>query len=186
MGTPCPSEKFGRVIGNGFKTSLRRILPSDFDNEEQFADMCRIYHEVYSEHYADETCPYDGICSTLQSMSQMGIKLVVLSNKTEEHSLVLCRKLLPDIQLAGVYGAGGGFPLKPDPAYLNEILAIHKVNHGDAIFIGDSDVDVYTAHNAHIPCIGCVWGYRGMQELQNAGADYIAHKPADILKIIKK
>ena len=181
---PCPPEQFGKVIGNGFQTSLRRILPPDFDNEEQFKDMCRIYHEYYSLHYADQTFPYDGIRNTLQSMSQKGVKLVVLSNKTEEHSMVLCHKLLPDIPFSGVYGAGNGFPLKPNPAYLKKIISLHAIHVTDAVFIGDSDVDVYTAHNANIPCIGCAWGYRGIKELEQAGVDHIAQTPNDILKFI--
>ena len=183
--TPCPPDRFGKAIGNGFQTSLRRILPPDFDNEEQFQDMCRIYHETYSAHYADQTYPYAGIRDTLRVMAQMGVKVAVLSNKTEEHSLVLCHKLLPDIPFCGIYGAGNGYPLKPNPTYLNKIIASHTQTPAEAVFIGDSDVDVFTAHNAGISCIGCAWGYRGAEELQHAGADVIAHKPKDILNFIK-
>ena len=181
---PCPSERFGSVIGNGFQTSLRRILPPDFANEEQFEDMCRIYHEEYSVHYADKTYPYDGIYEVLKDLQQKGILLAVLSNKMQEHSRILCQKLLPEIAFAGIYGAGSGFPLKPDPTYLNAILLQHGVNPNEAVFVGDSNVDVYTAHNAHMPCIGCAWGYRGEEELRNAGADDLAQLPMDILKFI--
>lgn len=181
---PCPPERFGLVIGNGFQTSLRRILPSDFSNEKQFEDMCRIYHEEYSVHYADKTYPYHGIYDTLKVLQQKGILLAVLSNKTQEHSRVLCQKLLPDISFSGIYGAGNGFPLKPDPAYLNAILSEHDVNPNEAVFVGDSNVDVYTAHNADMRCVGCAWGYRGAEELRLAGADYMAQDPTDILKFI--
>ncbi len=183
---PCPPERFGQVIGNGFQTSLRRILPAYFDNEEQFADMCRIYHETYSAHYADHTYPYQGLREALLALQEQGVKLAVLSNKTEEHSLVLCKKLLPDIKFCGIYGAGGGYPLKPDPAYLNKILRDHKVPNTDAVFIGDSNVDVYTAHNAGLVCIGCEWGYRGREELIAAGADAIAAKPSQLVDLILK
>ncbi len=183
---PCPPERFGQVIGNGFQTSLRRILPADFDNEEQFADMCRIYHEVYSAHYADHTYPYPGLRDALLALQAQDIKLAVLSNKTEEHSLVLCQKLLPDIAFCGIYGAGGGYPLKPDPTYLQKILHDHKVSNAEAVFIGDSNVDVYTAHNAGLPCIGCEWGYRGREELVAAGADVIAATPSQLVDLILK
>ena len=49
---------------------------------------------------------------------------------------------------------------------------------------GDSDVDIMTAKNCGIRSIGCAWGFRGTGELVNAGADYIAHQPADILNNI--
>jgi phosphoglycolate phosphatase len=181
---PCLPENFGRVIGNGYQTSLRRILPKDFNNEEQFADMCRIYHEIYSVHYADHTYPFDGMRQTLRSLQKQGVKIAVLSNKAEEHSLILCEKLFPDIEFCMICGGGSGYPLKPDPSFLNHILESQNVDAADAIFVGDSDVDVYTAHNAGMPCIGCEWGYRGKDELMSAGADFMAQTPADLLTII--
>ena len=36
----------------------------------------------------------------------------------------------------------------------------------DCIYVGDSDVDVNTAHNAGIECIGVSWGFRGRQVLE--------------------
>lgn len=182
--TPCSQENFGRVIGNGFQKSLRRILPKDFDNEEQFADMCRIYHERYSIHYADNTYPYDGMHQTLRSLQARSVKLAVLSNKAEEHSLVLCEKRFPDIKFCMICGGGSGYPLKPDPSFLNYILHSQGMTAEDAIFIGDSDVDVYTAHNAGMLCVGCEWGYRGKEELISAGADFLVRTPTDLLTII--
>ncbi len=183
---PCPTERFGQVIGNGYQTSLRRILPPDFDNEEQFKAMCRIYHETYHAHYADHTYAYAGIRQALRRLQDHGVKMAVLSNKTEEHSQFLCQKLLPDISFCGVYGAGSGYPLKPAPDYLQKILNDHGVSHAEAIFIGDSNVDVYTAHNADMPCIGCEWGYRGREELRQAGADLLASTPAQMVDLILK
>ena len=60
---------------------------------------------------------------------------------------------------------------------------------GDRIFFmdcllytsGDSNVDVYTAKNAGMKCGGAVWGFRGEDELREAGADFLLHKPAEIL-----
>jgi phosphoglycolate phosphatase len=52
-----------------------------------------------------------------------------------------------------------------------------------AVLAGDSDVDVITAHNAGIECIGCTWGFRGEKELRDAGADYIAYTPNGISEL---
>ena len=51
----------------------------------------------------------------------------------------------------------------------------------DTVMVGDSNVDIFTAKNAGIKSIGCLWGFRTKQELEEAGADYIAEKPSDIL-----
>ena len=53
----------------------------------------------------------------------------------------------------------------------------------DILFIGDSDVDMRTAHNAGMRALGVSWGYRGVGVLKEAGADMIAKVPEDILKI---
>lgn len=50
------------------------------------------------------------------------------------------------------------------------------------MLIGDSDVDVMTA-KMRLDCIGCEWGFRGREELENAGAKYIAEVPQDIVSI---
>ena len=181
---PCPPERFGKVIGNGFKTSLRRILPPDFHDDAIFEDMCCIYHETYDAHYADHTCAYVGMADALAKLQECGVALAVLSNKVEVHSEYLCKTLLPNIRFSRIAGAGSGLPLKPDPSYLFKIMDELQVRPDESIFIGDSDVDVITAHRANMRCIGCEWGYRGRQELVDAGADFMAGTPHDLLKYI--
>ncbi len=36
----------------------------------------------------------------------------------------------------------------------------------DAVHIGDSEVDVATAHNSGMPCISVTWGFRDKETLQ--------------------
>lgn len=50
--------------------------------------------------------------------------------------------------------------------------------------IGDTCIDIKTGKNAGIKTIGCLWGFRTLEELVNAGADYIADKPLDIVKYL--
>jgi len=50
--------------------------------------------------------------------------------------------------------------------------------------VGDSNVDVATAHNAGMRVVGAAWGFRGEAELRAAGADYIAQKPEEVLAIL--
>ena len=45
---------------------------------------------------------------------------------------------------------------------------------GEVLYVGDSNVDVATAHNAGLPCCGVLWGFRTQEELQQAGAEYLA------------
>ena len=56
----------------------------------------------------------------------------------------------------------------------------------NCIYVGDSDVDVQTAKNARIPCIGVTWGYRDEELLKTKGADYIVNDPLEILDLVDK
>ena len=55
----------------------------------------------------------------------------------------------------------------------------------ETLYVGDSNVDVLTAHNAGVECCGAVWGFRGQQELTSAGADALAFVPDDILSVVQ-
>ena len=89
-------------------------------------------------------------------------------------------KLLPEIDFLCVLGGGDSRPLKPDPAVILEIYDQLPDEEYEAYMIGDSNVDVQTAKNAGIKCIGCAWGFRGRAELEAEGADHIAEKPSDV------
>ena len=77
-------------------------------------------------------------------------------------------------------GEGGDVRPKPEPDGVNKVLRQLGVEREQAIYVGDSDVDVETAHNAGLPCIGVTWGFRGRDELKRAGAEYIIDRPEDI------
>lgn len=53
------------------------------------------------------------------------------------------------------------------------------------LFVGDSDVDILTGHNADLPAMGALWGFRGRAELTAAGADALAGVPEDILEYVR-
>jgi len=75
---------------------------------------------------------------------------------------------------------------KPAPDIVNDIMQKLDVVPEETVMVGDSDVDIITAENAGMRSIGCVWGFRGREELERAGAVYIAESPADIEKICRE
>ncbi len=79
-----------------------------------------------------------------------------------------------------------GVPKKPDPAIVRNILSeiTPEAGQGRVLYVGDSDVDVYTAHNAGLPCCGVLWGFRGREELVAAGADYLAENADELYDYI--
>ena len=181
---PCTEERFGHVIGAGHVESLVRILPPDFHDDEKLQKMADLFVDLYNHHFADHTYPYPGMHEALLELHQKGIRLAVLSNKLGSQSKELCRIRLGDIPFFAICGSGEGYPMKPDPAYLHAILQSMQVNPENAVFIGDSDVDIFTAQNGGLKSIGCCWGYRGEEELRSAGADRLADSASQLPEII--
>ena len=85
-----------------------------------------------------------------------------------------------------VRGNRPGVPTKPDPTGLYALMAELGADSAATLFVGDSDVDILTGHNAQLPAMGALWGFRGRAELTAAGADALAEVPEDILRYVQE
>lgn len=180
----CPEhdyESYRYFVGNGALKLCERALPQDRKTES--AVLLDMFREYYNAHLLDKTALYDGIRESLNAISHSGILLAVATNKPQDAARKLVSVLLPDTDFVRVLGGCEERPKKPDPAVISEILA--AAPDCDKIYmIGDSNVDIRTAKNAGLISVGCAWGFRGRQELEKEGADFIAESPADITDII--
>ena len=66
-----------------------------------------------------------------------------------------------------------------------QVQALHA-DPASTLYVGDSNVDVETAHNANLPCCGAVWGFRTREELNAAGAEYLAENSDELYDVIMK
>lgn len=176
-------EEYKHFVGNGAKKLIERALPAG--TEESVRDKI---HAAFTENYRsnclNKTKPYDGISELIGALKSAGIKCAVASNKPDEFSAYVVEGLFGRGVFSLIRGKREGVPTKPSPEIIFSIAEELGCALGEAIMIGDSNVDVDTAHNAGIGCIGCTWGFRGEEELRSAGADYIAHYPSEIADII--
>ena len=168
-------------IGNGIKVLIKRSVPADTD-EENYNEALEIFRKYYLEHIADYTKPYDGITDVINELKSKGCNTAVVSNKTHVAAQAVVKDFFGDI-FDIVVGKMEEFPPKPEPDSLLNAIKTLGVEKSDCIYIGDSDVDVLTAHNAGIECIGVTWGNRDEYVLLKSGAEYIAHTPKEILDI---
>ncbi len=182
LGYPThPYESYKIFVGNGVKKLCERALPDD--KKDDTDRLLSIFTERYNSHFLDKTCLYDGIMETLTTLSDNGVILAVATNKPQEFAVQIVEKLLPGFEFVKVLGGCSEREKKPSPAIILEILDELPIG-SKAFMIGDSNVDIETAINAGISSVGCVWGFRGRNELDNAGADFIAEVPSDICDFI--
>ena len=59
-----------------------------------------------------------------------------------------------------------------------------RLGSKDCYFIGDSNVDIETGYQANVETIGVTWGFRGRDELEEAGADFVVESPDEIKELI--
>lgn len=178
-----PTEQYYYFVGNGMVKLMERVTglsPETGQFQQLYSEML----ERYSQHSMDKTKPYHGMPETLTQLTQLGIECAVLSNKDDQFVKTLMERCFPKIQFAKLLGKRVEFPVKPDPASLRFLMESLKKTPQECIYIGDSDVDVMTAHNGGLQCIGAEWGFRGRQELMDAGADFLAENPIDILQFV--
>ncbi len=168
-------------IGNGIKVLIKRAVPRG-TSEEDYAEALEIFTKNYLEHIADYTKPYDGIIDVINELKKKGCKTAVVSNKAHFAAQAVVKDFFGDI-FDAVTGKMDEFPAKPEPDSLLYTIKTLGAEKEKCIYIGDSDVDVLTAHNAGLECIGVTWGNRDEDVLLASGAEYIARKPEDILNI---
>lgn len=171
-------DEVRQFIGNGVRKLIFRSVPQG-TGEAECEKALALFTEYYLEHLADRTKPYNGIPEMLNTLKENGCKLAVVSNKADRAAKAVVKSFFSDC-FDIVLGKTEDFPAKPDPASVLYVTETLKMEKEDTIYIGDSDVDVFTAHNAGLKCIGVTWGNRGREELVSAGAEFIADSPNEI------
>ncbi len=183
---PHEREKYRRMVGSGISVLADRAMtiPIGTASPEQKARVLADFNEYYTEHNLDKTAPYEGIPDLLTKLDEFSVKYAVISNKPDVFTKVIIEKLFPAHKFAAAWGKSDRFERKPCPDALFAMTAELGFDISECLYIGDSDVDVFTAKNAGMDFCGVSWGFRLESELLNAGAEYIAHKPEDILSVL--
>lgn len=173
-----------RMIGHGVRNLVMQALPEGLRGEA-YVDACLAeFKSYYSLHIHDFTKPYPGIPELLGKLKRAGVRMAVVSNKFQSGTDRLISRFFPDIPFACVLGNREGFPLKPDPAVVVEVLRIAGAGREDAVMVGDSLTDMRTAAAGGIRGLAVTWGYRTPAELE--GAELVNSVGELYLRIVSK
>ena len=126
------------------------------------------FRAYYQAHIDVHTRPYPGIPELLSELHARGVRLAVASNKFQEGTEYLIRRFFPGIPFVAILGNRPGWPLKPSPEIVQEVLRRAGVAPSDALLVGDSPTDMRTAFNGGIDALAVTWGYRSAGELAAA------------------
>ncbi len=176
MKEPLTAEEEAAIL------SIGESKESDADPAEVEA-ILETYRPYYNAHCDDHTGPYDGIPEVLLALKNAGIKTAVVSNKPDAAVQKLVEDLFPG-QFDYCLGQIDGVPRKPHPAMTEQCLAALGAEKEDAVYIGDSEVDLATAKNAQLDAIGVSWGFRGKAFLKSQGCERIADTADELLQML--
>ncbi len=174
---------YPRFVGNGVRRLIERVLPEGLRTPEKVDELLAYFKEYYDSHLHVDTVPYPGIPELLTELTRRDIKVAVASNKYQSAVDRLIGHFFPDIPWAAVEGQKEGFPTKPDPSIVFEILSLVPTPKSEVLYVGDSGVDMETARRACVDSVGVTWGFRPLEELLANHADQIAGTPNQILRL---
>lgn len=173
-------DEVRRFVGNGVRLLMIRAVPGGEDNP-RFQEAFDIFRSHYLEHSLDTTAPYPGIMDMLERLKANGKRMAVVSNKFDTATKELIRHFFGNlIEVAIGENEAAGVRKKPAPDTVNEALHQLGVGKEDAVYVGDSDVDIQTARNSGLPCISVLWGFRDREFLLENGATTFVQSPDNI------
>lgn len=178
-------DEVREFVGNGVRRLMERAVAGGTDNP-LFDEALDMFRRHYAEHSLDHTRPYPGIMDMLATLRHDGKRIAVVSNKFQAATERLCRHFFGDYVEVAI-GESEGVRRKPAPDTVVEAMRrmgyAAPAAHGDAVYIGDSDVDIATAKAAGLPCISVLWGFRDKPFLEAHGATTFVTSPEEIVAI---
>lgn len=175
-------EEIRSFVGNGtVKLFERAVVPGT--DKAKLDEMIAVYSAYYKEHSAIKTGPYKGICELLSDLKSVGIMIAVVSNKPQFAVDDLCDRYFSGLIDMAV-GDEAGRRTKPAPDGVEKVLEELGVKHDDAVYIGDSEVDLQTARNAAIDVITVGWGFRTEEYLLSQGAKEVVFDTDRVFSLI--
>lgn len=175
-------EEVRRFVGNGIRKLIERAVPDGL-TEEEINRVHQTFSAYYQEHCADKTRPYEGILPLLKRLRAAGCLTAVVSNKADVAVQPLCQQYYEGLFDYAV-GEREGIRRKPAPDAVQEVLRRLRVDAGEAVYIGDSEVDIQTAANAGLESIIVTWGFRDRAYLESQGGQRFVDRPEEIAEII--
>lgn len=173
-------DEVRQFVGNGVAKLIERAIPEG-KNNPNFEKCLAIFKENYAQNMYNKTAPYNGIIEMLSNLKSRGIKIAVVSNKFDLAVKELCKKYFEGfIDFAAGENEAQGIKKKPAPDTVISVLTEFNFAPEDAVYVGDSDVDIMTAKNSKMPCISVTWGFRDEKFLLESGATILINAPSEI------
>lgn len=143
-----------------------------------------VYREYFRDRGIFENEVYEGVAELLKKIKSSGRKIVLATSKPEEFAL----RILEHFDLIKYFDVVAGASMDEKRNKKSDVIkyAMEKgcFSAQGAVMIGDREHDIFGAKENNLPSIGVLYGYGSREELEKAGADYIAETVNDIFELL--
>jgi phosphoglycolate phosphatase len=174
-----PLERYQDLIGGGSRNMVTQLMETSCSENEAFSR----YLDHYKDHFNSKTKPYPGINELLSKLHAASIKMFVITNKHHEQAVTLIRQHFPEIHFERICGLTDEVDKKPNPRVTLSVLSELGISPREALFVGDTPIDIATANAAGIDCAFIGWGY-GTSENNHPQPDYTLSSVSELEKTI--
>jgi phosphoglycolate phosphatase len=175
---PRPDEELHEYLGPPLHETFAALVA-----DQSLVQACvETYRERYRRRAATETRVFPGIRELLDGLTAR-LPLVIATSKAR----ALAEPLLASLDLRRFFVAvvGPELEVENEPKATTVAHALHELPAGARpVMVGDRSYDVVAAHAHGIPVIGVLWGIGSERELTGAGADALAHTPAELASLL--
>lgn len=145
-------------------------------SEEQAVQAVEYYREYYQKTGIYENYVYEGILELLKELKAEGITLLVATSKPEPFA----RLIMEHYHLADYFTYIAGATMDNKTRVKKADVIRYAMQNCEAedkrklVMVGDRKHDILGAKEVGIDSIGVLFGYGDREELEQAGATYIA------------
>lgn len=171
-----------KFIGPPLAESFPKYYDLDSDSTDRAVEYFR---EYYREAGILGNEMYSGIAEMLETLLSAGKRLAVATSKPEPDARIILERYGISDQFD--YIGGSLFDKSRIHKYevIDYVIEALKLSEPETILmVGDRAHDVNGAKKCGLDCMGVLYGYGSRNELESAGAKYIAAEVSDISNII--
>ncbi len=152
------------------------------DDESAAEELVSFYRERYGPIGSTEVRVYDGIKELLKRLRADGYKTAVCSSKPYDFVRKIAKEQKLEELFDGFFCPSFSSHVSDKSELAVEGIKQFGVEKEDVVLIGDTKFDINSARDAGIECIGVLYGFSEVGEMDRA--DYIAPEVKDIYPLI--
>ncbi len=157
------------------------VTPED----ENFITLRDEYLDIYERVLTRAPILFDGMQTTLDSITQQGLSWGIVTNKPGRFTVPLIASMGLDRQAACVVSGDDASKPKPSPETLLLACEKIKVKPEHCLYIGDAERDIEAGRAAGMKTVLALYGYIDKTDQPLTwGADAVIDQPQDLLALL--